>query len=29
MDIPGNINITTDNSYFFVGLKAYLHAEGE
>ncbi|UAN46859.1 helix-turn-helix transcriptional regulator [Serratia sp. JSRIV001] len=26
--MPGKINIITDNYYFFVGLKAYLHAEG-
>ncbi|WP_411755300.1 helix-turn-helix transcriptional regulator [Serratia sp. (in: enterobacteria)] len=26
--MPGNINIITDNYYFFAGLKAYLHAEG-
>ncbi|CAM4097480.1 helix-turn-helix transcriptional regulator [Serratia silvae] len=26
--MSGNINIITDNYYFFVGLKAYLHAEG-
>ncbi|HGM5492493.1 TPA: LuxR C-terminal-related transcriptional regulator [Serratia fonticola] len=26
--MSGNITIITDNYYFFVGLKAYLHAEG-
>ncbi|VTR42730.1 Uncharacterised protein [Serratia fonticola] len=26
--MPGKINIITDNYYFFVGLNAYLHAEG-